>query len=123
MTTLMTNITALAVVLALAGSPVATLTCMHWCVPDTAHANTRCYDEMGTSGGVGLRETDDTCARLLAVWPFLVEETQLTAPAAATVSGPVASSISALGEAQLTPERDVRAAVPHRPISSLVLRL
>ena len=119
----MANITALAVVLALAGSPVATLTSVGWCVPDSAHARATCHDEMGTSGGVGLKEADDTCARLFAVSPFLIEETQLTAPAAATVSGPVASSISALGEAQLTPERDVRAAVPHRPMSSLVLRL
>lgn len=119
----MTNITALAVVLALAGSPVATLTCVGCCVPEGAHTSATCHDQMGTSGAADLRQADDTCAQLFAVSPFLAEETQLTSPATASVSQPLASSISAPGEAQLTPERDVRAAVIHHPISPLVLRL
>ena len=119
----MMNITTLAVVLTLAGSPVATLTCVGWCVLDSAHANAACHDEMGTSGATGLRQADDTCARLLAVSPFLVEKTELTAPAMATVSEPLGSSISVPGEAQLTLGRDVCAALPHRSTSALVLRL
>lgn len=119
----MTNITALAVVLALAGSPVATLTCVGWCVPEGAHTSTTCHDQVGTSGAADLSQADDTCAQLFAGSPFLAEETRLTAPATPSVSQPPASSISAPGEAQLTPERDVRSAAIRRPISPIVLRL
>ena len=119
----MTNITTLAVVLALTGSPVATLTCVGWCVPDRAHTSATCHDQMETSAAAGLKQADDTCARLFAVSPFLVEEAQLTGPATATVSESLASSISAAGEARLTTELDVRREVPNGSISPLVLRL
>lgn len=121
---LMTNITALAVVAVLAGSPVATLTCVRWCVPGTAHANATCHDEqVGTFGTARVQHAQGTCAQLFGVSPFVIEKTQLTPPATATVSEPLASSISASGAAQLTFERDSRRVGTHGATSPVVLRL
>lgn len=105
------------------GTPVTALACIGLCVPDAVPASASCHHAMNASVAVGAKDADDSCARLFASSPFVKEEPQLTARAALTASAPPASLAAAPGGALLASVRDTVVAVPHRSISSLVLRL
>lgn len=114
---------ALVLLVTIAGTPVTTLACIGRCVPDAVPASAACHHAMNASVAVGAKDADDSCVRLFASSPFVKEESQLTALAALTASAPPAPLVAAPGEALLASVRDVVIAVPHRSISSLVLRL
>lgn len=111
---------AFVLLLTIAGTPVTTLACVGWCVPDAMPVSASCHHH-GTGAGASVNDADDTCARLLVTSPFLMEELQLTRTAM-PASTPYAFS-SAPGEAQLVFVHDVAHALSHRGASSLVLRL
>ena len=78
---------------------------------------------MEAATAVGVKDADNTCARLLAISPFVKEEIQLLARATVPASTPPTSFVIAPREAQLASVRDVGSAVLHRPIAARVLRL
>jgi hypothetical protein len=119
----MKHAAALVILLTIAGTPATTLACVAWCAPEGAPASALCHHQMEAATAVGVKDADDTCARLLATSPFVKEEIQLATRAALPASAPYVSVRRALGEAQLASVRDVGSAVQHRPISALVLRL
>jgi hypothetical protein len=114
---------AVVILLAIAGTPATTLLCVGACAPDGAPASAACHHQMEAATAVGVKDADDTCARLLATSPFVKEDIQLATRAAMPASAPYVSVHSAPGEAQLAPLRDVASAVLHRPVSAVVLRL
>ena len=119
----MKHAAALVIFLTIAGTPATTLACIAWCAPEGAPASAACHHLMEAATAVGVKDADDTCARLLAPSPFVKEEIQLLVRATVPTSTPSASFVIAPGEAQLASVRDVGSAVLHRPISAPVLRL
>jgi hypothetical protein len=114
---------ALVILLTIAGTPATTLACVAWCAPEGAPASAACHHQMEAATAVGVKDADDTCARLLAPSPFVKEETQLLARATVPASTPSASFVLAPREAQLASVRDIVFTGQHRSISALVLRL
>jgi hypothetical protein len=65
--------TALALLLTLTGSPVASLACVSWCAsPQSAN----CHDAPASATPLTVSEADNACARLFTTSPFLKEEGQ-----------------------------------------------
>jgi hypothetical protein len=114
---------ALVILLTIAGTPATTLACVGWCNPSDVPASATCHHQMEAATAVGVKDADDTCARLLATSPFVKEEIQLATCAALPASAPYVSVHSALGEAQLASVREIVFTGQHRSISALVLRL
>jgi hypothetical protein len=114
----------LVILVTVAGTPVSTLVCVRGCYPNAVPASGACHHEMEAASAVGVKDADDTCARLLAVSPFVKEEIQLNARAAVPASAPHVSVHGApAAEAHLASVRDVVFTGQHRSISALVLRL
>jgi hypothetical protein len=114
---------AVVILLTIAGTPATTLACVAWCAPDGAPPSAACHHQMEAVTGGGVKDADDTCARLLATSPFVKEEIQLLVRATVPGSTPPASFVTAPREAQLASVRDIVFTGQHRSISALVLRL
>lgn len=115
----MKHVSAFVLVATIAGTPVNTLACVGWCVPDAMPVSASCHDHQ-SGAGASLHEAASTCADLFIASPFLTEDVQLTR-AAMPASAP--HGLYAPGEAQLVSVRDVAPPMPPRSTSPLALRL
>jgi hypothetical protein len=104
----------------MASAPVASVVCVGWCFPVETPTGTACHP---ASTMLGIKGAEENCDSVLAISPFLKEETQMTVQAVLPASALPGFLTSAPGEARLATGRDVDAAVARRSTSPLVLRL
>jgi hypothetical protein len=104
----------------MAAAPVTSVACVGWCFPTDTPTTTACHHGSET---LAIKGADENCDSVLAISPFLREETQVIVQAVLPASALPGFLTSAPGEARLASERDVDSALPHGSTSPLVLRL
>jgi hypothetical protein len=105
--------------LTMAAAPVTGIACVGWCFPAEKPTSSACHH---ASTMLGIKAAEENCDGVLAISPFLKEETQLIVQAVLPASALPGFLTSAPGEALLASGRCVDAALP-RATSPLVLRL
>jgi hypothetical protein len=103
----------------MAAAPVTGIACVGWCVPGEIQTSFAC-DHTSTMLGI---KGGENCDRVVAIPPFLKEETQPIVQAVLPANTPLRAFMSAAGVALLVYARDVDAAAARRATSPLVLRL
>jgi hypothetical protein len=104
----------------MAAAPVTSVVCVGWCFPAEAQATTACHHALAT---LGIKSADQDCNNVLAISPFVKEETQLIVQAVLPASALPGFLVSAAGEALLASGREVGGVMVHHSTSALVLRL
>jgi hypothetical protein len=104
----------------IAAAPVTGIACVGWCFPAEIQTSSACHH---ASTMFGIKGGEESCDRVLAISPFLREETQLIVQAVLPANTPLSAFMSAAGVALLVYGRDVDAAAARRATSPLVLRL
>ena len=104
----------------MAAAPVTSIACVGWCFPAGAPTSSPCHHASTT---LGIKGGEENCDSVLAISPFLKEETQLIVPAVLPASALPGLLTSAPGEARLASGRDVDTALIRGSTSPLVLRL
>lgn len=112
---------AVVVLVTMAAAPVTSVVCIGWCFPAEALTTTSCHHASATT--LGIKDADENCDRVLAISPFVKEETQQIAQAVLPANTPLSAFMSAVGVALLAYGRDVDTASSRRATSPLVLRL
>ena len=105
----------------MAAAPVTSVLCIGWCFPAEAPTNTACHHASATT--LGIKDADENCDRVLAISPFVKEETQQIIQAVLPANTTLSAFMSAVGVALLAYGRDVDPAAARRATSPLVLRL
>lgn len=116
----MKHAVAVVLLVTMAAAPVATVVCVGWCFPGEARATTACHHAFAM---LGVKSSEENCDSVLAISPFIKEETQLVVQAVLPASGPPGWLVSAAGEALVALGRDVDSTVRQPSMSTLVLRL
>jgi hypothetical protein len=90
-------------------------------LPAEAPTNTACHHASATT--LGIKDADKNCDGVLAISPFVKEETQQIIQAVLPANTPLSAFMSVVGVALLAYGRDVDPAAARRATSPLVLRL
>jgi hypothetical protein len=106
--------------LTMAAAPVTSVACVNWCFPTETPTGTACHH---ASAALAIKSAEENCDSVLAISPFLKEETRMIVQAVLPASGLPGFVTSVPGEALLAFGRDADASVPHRSVTALVLRL
>ena len=106
--------------LTMAAAPVTSVACVGWCFPAETPTTTACHHGSAT---LAIKGAEENCDSVLAVSPFLKEETQPIVQAVLPANTPLSAFMSAAEEALLAYGRDVDTASARRATSPLVLRL
>ena len=104
----------------MAAAPVTSIACVGWCFPAATPTSSPCHHASTTPG---IKGAEENCDSVLAISPFLKEETQIVVQAVLPASALPGFFTSAPGEARLASGRDVDTALTRGSISPLVLRL
>ena len=73
-----------------AAAPGTSVVCIGWCFPAEAPTTTACHH---ASEILGIKAADENCDRVLAISPFIKEETQLIVQAVLPASTPPGFSV------------------------------
>jgi hypothetical protein len=106
--------------LTMAAAPVSSIACVRWCFPAETPTSSACHHAPAMRG---IKGAEENCDSVLAISPFLKEETQMIVQAVLPASALPGFLTSAPGEARLATGRDVDAAAARGTTSPLVLRL
>lgn len=106
--------------LTMAAAPVTSVACVEWCFPTENPTSTACHHASAT---LAIKSAEENCDGVLAVSPFLKEDTQPVTQAVLPANTPLSAFVSAIGVALLAHGRDVDPAAARRATSPLVLRL
>jgi hypothetical protein len=104
----------------MAAAPVTSIACVGWCFPVETPTSSPCHH---ASTMLGIKGAEENCDSVLAVSPFLKEETQPIVQAVLPANTPLSAFMSAAGVVLLAYGRDVDAEAARRATSPLVLRL
>ena len=116
----MKHAAAVLLLVAMAAAPVTSVVCIGWCFPAEAATTTACHHASAT---LAIKGADKNCDSVLAVSPFIKEDTQQIVQAVLPANTPLSAFLSAAGVALLAYGRDVDTASSRRATSPLVLRL